>query len=233
MKLAIMQPYVFPYIGYFHLINASDLFVFYDDVNYITRGWINRNRILLNGKDYLFTVPVSNASRNRLINETSIEIDHIWRNKFHKTLVHSDRKAPYFPQVVNIIISVFSKQYSNVSDLAITSTVSVYDYLGMQLNHTKSSACSPETKGMDNADRLIEITKRQGYKKYVNAAGGINLYSKDYFRAKGVELGFVKSDPVEYRQYTNDFVPWLSIVDVMMFNDAGTIMELFTKYKVN
>lgn len=232
-KIAIMQPYVYPYIGYFHLIEASDRFVFYDDVHYITRGWINRNRILLNGKDYLFTVPVSNASQNRLINETSVAIDDVWKDKFHKTLIHSYGKAPYFSQVVDVIMSVFSARYGSVSDLAIKSVLSVYEYLGMQINYTKSSECSPETKGMDKADRLIEISKRQGYKMCVNAAGGINLYSKDYFEAKGVELGFVKSDPIEYRQYTNDFVPWLSIIDVMMFNDVATIRALLAKYTVN
>jgi hypothetical protein len=103
----------------------------------------------------------------------------------------------------------------------------------MELNYTKSSVCSPETKGMGKADRLIEISKRQGCKRYVNAAGGINLYSKDYFKDKGIELGFVKSDPVEYKQYANEFVPWLSIIDVMMFNDVKTIRELFSKYDIN
>jgi hypothetical protein len=232
-KIAIMQPYVFPYIGYFHLIDASDLFVFYDDVHFIKRGWINRNRILLDGNDYLFTLPVANASQNKLINETLLSIDDEWKKTFYKTLTHSYRKAPFFSSAMDIINSIISTRYCNISEFAINSIVSIYDYLGMELNYTKSSVCSPETKGMGKADRLIEISKRQGCKRYVNAAGGINLYSKDYFKDKGVELGFVKSDPVEYKQYANEFVPGLSIIDVMMFNDVKTIRELFSKYDIN
>lgn len=231
-RIAIMQPYIFPYIGYFHLINASDLMVFYDDVNYIKRGWINRNRILINGKDHLFTVPVSNASQNRLINEISLSTDDGWKRKFTKTLAHGYRKAPFFSPTMTIVNSVLSAQYCSMSDLAINSIFCIYDYLGMELNYTKSSVCSPETKGMEKADRLIEIAKRQGYKRYVNAAGGINLYSKDYFKDKGVQLGFVKSAPIEYKQFANEFVPWLSIIDVMMFNDVKTIREFFTKFEV-
>ena len=231
-RIAIMQPYLFPYIGYFHLINASDLFVFYDDVNYIKRGWINRNRILINGEENFFTVPLSNASQNRLINEISLSPNYGWKKKFTKTLAHEYHKAPFFAPTMNIVNSVLSAQYSSISDFAIFSIISIYHYLGMELNHTKSSVCSPETKGTEKADRLIEITKRQGYKRYVNAAGGINLYSKDYFKDRGVEIGFVKSAPIEYKQFANKFVPWLSIIDVLMFNEKKAIRKFFTMFDV-
>lgn len=232
-KIAIMQPYVFPYIGYFHLIDASCLFVFYDDVNYIKRGWINRNRILLNSRDHMFTIPVSNASQSKLINETSLCIDDKWKDNFNKTLAHSYRKAPFFSSVTDMINSVLSSEHCSISDLAIMSIVSVYEYLGMELTYTRSSTCSPESKGMDKADRLIEISKEQGYKRYVNSPGGASLYSKDYFKSNGIELGFVKSDSVEYKQYANEFVPQLSIIDLLMFNDVKRARELFTKYKVD
>lgn len=231
-KIAIMQPYIFPYIGYFHLIEASDLFVFYDDVHYIKQGWINRNRILMNGKDHLFTVPVSKASSTRLINETLITIDDLWRNKFYKTLTQSYRKAPYFSHVVDMIMSVYCAQECSASDLAINSIANIYNYLGKQLNHTKSSVCSPQTKGLNKADRLIQISKSQGYKMYINPAGGVNLYNKDYFRSKGIELGFISSEIIKYQQYSNDFVPSLSIIDMMMFNDREAINGFFAEYRI-
>ena len=230
--IAIMQPYVFPYLGYFHLIEASDLFVFYDDVNYIKGGWINRNRILLNGKDLLFTIPISKASQNKLINETTLAIDDSWRDKFNRTIVQAYQKAPHFPQVAPLITSVFAKSYCSVSDLAISSVISTYKYLGMPFNYTKSSVCSPETKGIDKADRLIEIAKCQGYKRYVNAPGGINLYTKEYFGANGVELGFVNSEPIQYEQFSNVFVPSLSIIDVLMFNEPMAIKNFLRNYTV-
>lgn len=229
-KIAIMQPYVFPYLGYFHLIEASNLFIFYDDVNYITRGWVNRNRILLNGKDFLFTIPISRTSQNKLINETTLAIDDAWRDKFNRTIMQAYRKAPYFSQVAPLITSVFSENYCSVSDLAINSIAKTYSYLGIPFNYTKSSVCSPETKGMDKADRLIEIAKRQGYKRYVNAPGGMNLYNKEYFEANGVELSFVNSEPIQYKQYSNTFVPWLSIIDVLMFNEPIAVKRFLKLY---
>jgi len=230
--MAIMQPYAFPYIGYFHLIEASDLFVFYDDVNYITRGWINRNRILLNGKDYLFTIPIAKASRNKLINETELAIDNLWRDKFNRTVTETYQKAPYFPIVTDLISSVFSKSYPSVSDLAINSIASIYSYLETPFNYTKSSVCSPKTKGEDKTERLIKITKEQGFNGYVNTVGGKSLYAKEYFKANGIELGFVESEYVQYRQYSNTFVPWLSILDVLMFNEPMVIKNYLKMYKI-
>lgn len=231
-RIAIMQPYVFPNLGYFHLVDASNLFVFYDDVNYIRRGWINRNRILLDGKDFLFTIPVAKASQNKLINETTLAIDDAWREKMKRTLALAYRKAPYFTQVEPLVTSVLSENYHNVSDMAVSSIVQTCDYLGISFNYTKSSACSPDTKGMDKADRLIAITKRQGYKRYINAPGGMSLYSKDYFKMNDVDLAFVKSESIQYEQYSNEFVPGLSIIDVLMFNAPKAIAKFLKAYKL-
>jgi WbqC-like protein family/Acetyltransferase (GNAT) family len=231
-KIAIIQPYTFPYIGYFQLIEASNLIVFYDDVNYIKKGWINRNRILHNNEDLLFSVPILNASQNRLINETSPLIDRKWKDKFNKQLIHSYRKAPYFSDVIDKIISVFEIDYIDITDLAINSLLSVYDYLDLKINYKKSSVCSPGTKGMEKADRLIEITKAFSFEAYINPIGGVNLYDRKYFDSKGVNLYFARSEPIEYKQFDNEFVPWLSIIDILMFNDKKTVLEYFTKYTI-
>ena len=227
-----MQPYIFPYIGYFHLIEASSIFVFYDDVHYIKGGWINRNRMLNQNRGSIFTIPVSKTSPNKLINETSPVIDERWKNKLHKQLVQNYGKAPYFSDVIDQITSVFEKQYTDVTDLAIESILAVYNYLAIEVDYTKSSICSPSTRGLNKADRIIQITKELGYQSYVNAQGGKDIYTKDYFSSNGVTLAFIKSDHIEYEQHSNKFVPCLSIIDVLMFNDKERIVELFTAYSL-
>jgi hypothetical protein len=233
-RLIIMQPYTFPYIGYFHLIEAGSLIVFFDDVNYIKRGWINRNKILLNNKEYLFTVPVVHGSQNRLINQTLPFVSTGWKDSFYKTLSHAYRKAPYFSDVADKVMSVLETPHSDIADLAIKSIVAVYEYLGRRIEYTKSSLCAAGTRGMENADRLIEITKALGFAHYGNASGGVSLYDKDYFRSRGVELNFIKSNYIEYKQYKkNGFVPWLSIIDVIMFNDRDRVVDFFSQYTID
>ena len=231
-RLSIMQPYIFPYLGYFHLIESTDKIVFYDDVNYIKRGWINRNRILLNKSDFLFTVPVEKASQNKLINEVRPIITSDFTNKFFAQIETAYKNTPYYKDVVEMLRTVFSEQYIDVADLAIKSITSIYKYLDKNIKWTKSSIASPGTKGMAKADRLIQINKNLGYQSYVNAIGGQELYSKEYFYSKGIKLNFVKSQKVEYKQFDNDFVPWLSIIDILMFNDKKAVKEQFTAHNI-
>ena len=230
--VGIMQPYLFPNIGYFHLIEASSVFVFYDDVHYITKGWINRNRILNQDRDYLFTAPISKASQNKLINETVPSLDKKWKDKFYKQLAHSYKKAPFFPVVIDPIISVFEKEYTDITDLGIESILTIYNYLETSLNYTKSSICSPDTRGIEKAERLIEITKELGYEAYINAAGGKELYTKDHFLNQGIDLAFIKSNPIKYKQFSDNFIPWLSIIDILMFNEKDRIVEFFSAYSI-
>ena len=117
MKLAIMQPYIFPYIGYFQLIKAVDKFVLYDDVNFINRGWINRNRILVNGQDSMFTIPLKDASQNKLINEIDVNWDNNWKGKFLKTIEQAYKKAPFYEKILPIIektIEVQEVQFNKI-----------------------------------------------------------------------------------------------------------------------
>jgi len=231
-RLSIMQPYVFPYIGYFHLIEASDKIVFYDDVTYIKQGWINRNRILLQDKDFLFTIPLENASSFRLILETKPLSGDKYQEKFLGLIRSVYRKAPYYSEVYKLIESVIIQEHDNVADLAISSITAVYDYLGKEIKWTKSSTCSPQTRGMGKADRLIQITKDLGYRKYVNPIGGLELYDRGYFNSQGVELNFIQSREVPYKQFNDQFVPWLSILDILMFNDITEINKQFSAYDI-
>ena len=231
-RLCIMQPYFFPYSGYFNLLKASDLTIFYDDVNYIKGGWINRNKILLNANDFLFVVPVESASQNKLINQIVPILDSKFKNKFYKQLKSAYGKAPYFNSVFELITNVLEKEYTNIGDLAIESIVSTYNYLDEELKYLKSSECSPETRGLQKADRLIEITKNLGYRHYVNASGGKDIYTKEYFKSKGIELSFVVPEPIFYKQFSSKFTPWLSIIDILMFNDKDNVKKIFNSYEL-
>jgi len=232
MKLAVMQPYIFPYLGYFHLIEATDKIIFYDDVNYIRRGWINRNRILMNGKDKLFTIPVKEASQNNLIRDTMIFPDEKKKHSLLETIRSAYSKAPFFKETFELVNNVFNGKYDSIAGLAVRSVVDVYAYLGKEINWDYSSVCCAESKGLEKADRLIEISKNLGYESYVNTPGGKELYSRDYFRENGINLYFIKSELLPYKQLDNNFIPGLSVIDVLMFNSKEDILKHFSSWKL-
>lgn len=232
MRLSIMQPYVFPFIGYFHLIEATDKIVFFDDVSYIKRGWINRNRILLNNKDFLFTIPIAKSSQNMKINEIKPLIDNKFKDKFTSQIEAAYKKAPHYFEVEKLISNILNEQYNNIADLAIKSITTIYEYLEKEIKWTKSSVCSPFSNGLEKSDRLIQISKELGYLEYVNTIGGQKLYDKEYFKKQGVQLHFIQSKKVEYKQYKKDFIPWLSIIDILMFNDKKIIQNQFNSYSI-
>lgn len=231
MKIAIMQPYVFPYLGYFQLIHAVDIFVFYDDVNFIKRGWINRNRILVDGQESLFTVALSKASQNKLINEIEVLKDSNSLQHLLKTLEHNYKNAPYFDSVFNLVNEVINKPHKSISDLAINSVNSVSNYLEMDTLFELSSEKFPETKGMGKTERLVEIVKKKGFKHYINPSGGKELYNKLDFKKKGVNLHFIQNELDSYTQFENEPIVGLSIIDVLMFNSVEETKRLIAKYK--
>lgn len=233
MKVAIMQPYIFPYIGYFQLINSTDIFIFYDDVNFIKSGWINRNKILINGKENYFTIPLENISSYTLINETKILNTPKTINKLLKSIEQNYKKAPYFDKVYPLITHLLTEnRYTFISELAAQSIIEVCKYLGIEKKFLFSSKDFPETKSLERADRLIEITQRLNSNNYINPIGGTELYNKDYFKEKGVSLQFIKPISTPYKQFNEEFIPWLSIIDVLMFNNPSDIKKMLDKYEL-
>ncbi|MCD6064243.1 MAG: WbqC-like family protein [Flavipsychrobacter sp.] len=225
MTIAIMQPYIFPYIGYFQLIYASDVFVFYDDVNYINRGWINRNRILNNGTDQLFTIPCKDLSQNKLINDIDVTDEAKPLQKVIATIQNAYRKAPYYKDVFPLVESTIAgSQGMALSKVAIESVVKVCNYLGLQ-REFKVSSEAYDNRELKKADRLIDICHKENITKYVNAQGGRELYTKDYFSDNGVELSFLIAKNYSYLQFKEPFIPFLSIIDILMFNSKEDIME--------
>jgi hypothetical protein len=232
MKIAIMQPYLFPYIGYFQLIKAVDIFVFYDDVNYIKQGWINRNKILTSSKEFVFTIPLKNSSSFNTIRETEVNTNLFikWKSKFLQTVEQSYKKAPYFEKIYPLIIDVLNNNFTSIADFANDSIIKTSNYLGLKTKFICSSSDYPDTKSFDRENRLIEIIKRNNAVSYINPVGGKELYAKQSFALKGIELNFIKSRSVVYKQFENDFVPWLSIIDVLMFNNQTEINDMLEQY---
>jgi hypothetical protein len=229
MKVAIMQPYFFPYIGYFSLIKVVDLFIFYDDVNYIKGGWVNRNRILINSEAKYLTLNVKNGSPNKLINE--IEFDDN-RQKLLKTIEQNYKKAPYFKQVWPLLETNLKLKTTSLADIAINSVRSVTNYLGMKTKFEISSVSYPETKGLERSERLKQICRKTHADTYINAIGGIDLYDKNDFLKNHINLQFLKPQLLQYKQYKETFIPGLSIIDVLMFNSIEDINKMLDQYQL-
>lgn len=230
MRLAIMQPYAFPYIGYFQLINAVDKFIILDDVNFIMRGWINRNRILVNGKENLFTIPLEKATQNKLIFECELA-DGTWGSKFLKTLEYTYKKAPQYEVCSALINSIISQTGKNLSKWLSFQIKVICTYMNIKTEIVESSRVY-NNKHLKAQDKILDICKREGAHYYFNPIGGTELYDTNVFRSNDIKLQFLKPQPEKYKQFNLDFVPFLSIIDVMMFNNVKDIHNLLNKFEI-
>ena len=231
MKIAIMQPYFMPYIGYFQLINTVDKFIIYDDVNFIKKGWINRNNILANKNRTLFTIPLKKASQNELIKDISINIDSfsIWKNKFLKTLEMNYSHAKNYDSVLLLLEDIFSYDTDSISDLATYSLIVVCKYLNIKTEIILSSTiyCNEVLSGQE---RILDICLKEGAKTYINPIGGMELYSESLFLENNIDLFFIKMNNVIYKQFSEEFIPFLSIIDVLVFNDKEQVLDMLNKF---
>lgn len=232
--LAVNQPYFFPYIGYFQLLYSADIFIFYDDVNFIKQGWINRNQILVGQQTMVFTVPLQNQSSFSKIKNTKINriLYAKWCQKFIKTIEQNYKKAPFYEAVSALVFEVLKTEHDSISDLAIDSVVQVFAYLGVDFKYEKSSCLSPNFIDFERSDRLIAIAKGKGYKNYINPIGGQALYNKKYFEENGVNLFFLKPVLSNYERFDGDFTSGLSIIDVLMFNSKEAVVRMISEYKI-
>lgn len=226
-----MQPYIFPYIGYFQLINAVDKFIVYDDVSFINKGWINRNKILVNGQENTFTIPLIEASQNKLINTIAIQKKELWLPKLLKTIEQSYKKSPQFEEIFPIIQSIFQSEYSTINQLIIESTKQICNYLAIKTQIVDSS-CLYNNQHLKAQERILDICKQENCTEYINPIGGIELYNKNDFFEKDIQLYFLKTKSIEYQQFKNNFVPYLSILDVLMFNSKTEIETLLNEYEL-
>jgi hypothetical protein len=225
-----MQPYFFPYIGYFQLIQSIDVFVVYDNIKYTKKGWINRNRMLQNGKDVMFSLPLKSDSDSLDVCERELAADFN-RDKLLNQFKGAYLRAPYFAQTFPLVEQIVRYADKNLFHFLHNSIVAVCKYLVIDTEIRVSSEIAIDHR-LKNQDKVLVLCESFGASTYVNAIGGMELYSKETFREKGIELKFIKSKPFEYPQFGNEFVPWLSIIDVMMFNPKNRIVQILQEYEL-
>ena len=223
MRVAIMQPYFLPYIGYFQLINAADTFVVYDNIQYTKKGWINRNRFLCNHMDAVFSIPLKKDSDFLNVDQREIAASYDRAKLIHQ-LRAAYQKAPYFSEAMSVIESVIRHPETNLFRYIRQSIVAVCEYLNIHSKIVDSSTIDID-HSLKAQNKVIAICEAMGASVYINSTGGMSLYSTSAFAARGIDLQFLKSMPFVYPQFGQPFVPSLSILDVMMFNEASEISK--------
>ena len=219
MTVAIMQPYFFPYLGYWQLVESADTFVIYDDGHYRPRGFINRNSILIDGLPHLLTLSLVAKSCHKLINE--IEVGNNAPDLL-KTISMAYLKAPRYKEVMPLITSILEYPEKNLAKFVGNSVVKISEFLELDTAFVYSSDIKKEMS-LSAKEKVVLICKELGATKYVNAIGGQEFYDKQWFAEQGLELFFIQSTFTEYKQFYHPFVPHLSIIDLMMFNSKEEV----------
>lgn len=216
MRLAIMQPYFFPYIGYFQLIGAVDLFLLYDNIKYTKKGWINRNRILQDGKDVTFSLPLKNDSDALDIDQRELAVNFN-RDKLLNRICATYRRAPHFPATFALVEQVIRYENTNLFNFLHNSIVKICEYLNIATEIRISSSINID-HSLKHEKKVLALCTAVGTSTYINSIGGLKIYSVENFLCQGFELKFIRPTLFTYKQFDKPFVPWLSIIDVMMFN---------------
>lgn len=233
MKLAIMQPYIFPYLGYFQLIHACDTFISLNDVNFIKQGWINRNQVLINRKPSYFTVPLLQASSNKPINETRIHQDLYpkWKKGFMKSISQSYAKSPNFESIYESLGLVLNNNHEFIDELAMDSIKMSLRHLSIERELIDSTSVA-KNGNLRGVDRVMHVCKNFGATDYVNLPGGKELYSKERFENEGIRLHFIQSGQMKYMQNTQEFHPNLSILDLLFNCTKEQLSNALTNYQL-
>lgn len=228
MRGAIMQPYFFPYIGYYQLAYGVEKFIFLDDVNYIKKGYVNRNSILFNKEKFYFSIPVEKISQNRKINEHNYTGDFL---KFLNLIENAYKKSPNFHTIMPLIEDIALDQNLNVAEKNSKSLIDVFSYLDIDRDFLFSSKIDPLPKEKGE-ERILTLCKKSNINKYINAFGGQSLYDIQNFKNSKIELKFIKSNIPAYSQGCDNFIENLSIIDILMNCDKKETRELLEQYSL-
>lgn len=222
-----MQPYLFPYIGYFQLIAAVDQFVVYDTVKYTKKGWINRNRFLRDGAPATFTLPIEKGSDTLDIRERRVA-SSFSPDGLLSQITGAYRRAPFFAETMPLVEDVLRLPAGNLFEHLHHGLVRTCSHLGIGTPIRVASEVEGETE-LRRQDRVIDICARLGATTYLNPIGGLELYAPAAFAKRGIALRFLRARPLVYPQFGHPFVPWLSILDVLMFNPRARVSEVLSE----
>lgn len=225
------QPYFIPYIGYWQLINAVDIFIISDDYNFIEGGWIGRNRILENGQPRYFNIEISHASSTKKINQLYLSTEKFNKDKKLMQLRNVYRRAPYFEEGYALMQKIFNYEDLNLAAFLEHSIRYICDFLEIKTKFVRSSSI-PHNCELKKENRIFDQCRYVGADIYVNAIGGQELYNFEQFKEQGIKLGFIKTDNIMYKQLWYEFVPNLSIIDVIMFNSKQEIKRMLQQYTI-
>ena len=227
-----MQPYFLPYIGYFQLINAVDEFIVYDNIQFSKKGWFHRNRMLQNGKDEYFSLTLKKDSdyldvKDRYLSDNWKED----REKLLRKIKENYRKAPHFNEVYPLIETLFRFEESNLFGYIFNSIKVLCDFLEIKTPLTISSGL-PINHDLKSQEKVIALVQSVQGKTYLNPIGGFDLYTTGDFKERELHLQFHKAQPISYQQFGNEFVPWLSVLDLLMFNEKNQVIEWLTAFDI-
>jgi len=225
MKIAVMQPYLFPYLGYFKLINKVDKFIFLDDVSFIKKGWINRNRLIFSGKVNNFVIPLVGASQNKNINEIHIDKKNFLIKKLDTSIQQSYKKSLFFTEIYPIIKDVVWRDEEMINDIAKLSVLKVLQYLNIEKKIVSSSMIY-QNNHLSGQDRIIDICLKENATEYWNLPGGVSLYSPEDFKNKNIKLSFIEPNHYSYSNFSKIIEHDLSIIDVLMHVSKKEVMDL-------
>ena len=223
-RLAIMQPYFLPYMGYWQLINDVDEFVVYDTIKYTKKGWINRNRYFQNGSDKLFTLPLKQDSDSAYVRNRELATDFD-RKQLIRKLTNAYANAPYLKYNFSIIEDIIANPETNLFEYIFTSIQKICSFLEIKTPLIISSNILSGHESAKGQDKVINICHARNATHYINPIGGLDLYNKDYFQENNIDLSFIRSRVLDYTYEELPCLPHLSILDVMMHNDRDRIIS--------
>ena len=227
--LSIMQPYLFPYIGYFQLMSCVETFVLYDDVAFSNRSWVNGNSLLLNGKAHRFTLPLRRRRQSTQIKDLRLSNSDAWRARFSQTIRHAYSRAPFFEETNSLLLRILQCKSEFLIDLINLSLEEIKIALKLEVKILRSSNLQFD-RHLAGQKRILEICRSSNATRYINPISGESLYSTDDFSRCGIDLGFIRSKAPAYKQFGEGFVPNLSIIDVLMFNGHSSRTRLLNQF---
>lgn len=230
--IAIMQPYFLPYITYFQLMMAVDEWVLLDNVHYQPRGFMTRNAILLNGQSHAFRLPVQKASQNQIICDLQLHEFTHFADSFLTRLYHAYHKAPQFESTYALCNTILDYRSPSLLEFLEHSYAVLFSYLDIPCPRILASDCKVDSS-LKKSDRLIALCQHQSANRYINLPGGRALYDAGCFSSHGIELAFIENNPKPYQQFGDSFIPNLSIIDILMFQDRDTVRQTLTDYTIS
>ena len=237
MRLAIMQPYFMPYLGYFSLIKHSDMFILFDTVQFIRHGWIERNRILKQNEGWLYIkVPLIRGGRDTLIKDCYINNDSDWKGRILDQLNTYRRLAPNYFKVVKLLKDIFDDDYNDITSLNKVALEKISEYLGIAKEIHVFSEMDLEIEKAEEADEwalnICKAIETDEKITYINPIGGLEFFDRKKYVDNGIDIYFQKMILEEYSQNRDSFENGLSIIDVLMFNTVKEVNNMLDQYEL-